>query len=203
MLLEEEVYYAGFNSQKSFGGNSYFIRRPEGNWLIDSPKYLPYLVQRFEEMGGIRHIFLTHSDDVADADKYAKRFGSRRIIHRNELDSQPGAEIVLEGDRPVAFAPEFTIIPTPGHTAGHCVLLYRERFLFTGDHLWWSREGECLGASRDYCWWSWERQIDSMAKLLEFSFTWVLPGHGQRVLLPATVMHGELAALVERMRAEA
>jgi glyoxylase-like metal-dependent hydrolase (beta-lactamase superfamily II)/ferredoxin len=201
LRLDEEVSYAGFNSPKSYGGNSYFIRLPRGNWLVDSPKYLPYLVERFEALGGIQHIFLTHSDDVADADKYAQRFGSQRIIHRDELDAQPESEVVLEGDQPVQFAPEFTIIPTPGHTAGHCVLLYRNRFLFTGDHLGWDRDDERLGASRDYCWHSWEQQIDSMAKLLDFPFTWVLPGHGQRVQLPAEVMHRELAALVERMRA--
>src|SRR5438876_9874757 len=95
LLIEEPVYYCGYNSPKSFGGNSYFVRHPEGNWLIDSPKYLPYLVGRFQEMGGLRYIFLTHRDDVADAERYAATFGSTRIIHRAELDSQPGAEIVL------------------------------------------------------------------------------------------------------------
>ena len=53
LLLEEPVFYCGFNSPKSYGGNSYFIRHPEGNWLIDSPKFLPRLVQRFEQLGGI------------------------------------------------------------------------------------------------------------------------------------------------------
>ena len=38
LLLEEPVYYCGFNSPKSYGGNSYFIRHDGGNWLIDSPK---------------------------------------------------------------------------------------------------------------------------------------------------------------------
>src|SRR5689334_5844318 len=37
--VEGEVYYCGYNSPKSYGGNSYFVRHPEGNWLIDSPKY--------------------------------------------------------------------------------------------------------------------------------------------------------------------
>lgn len=31
LLLEGSVYYCGFNSRKSFGGNSYFLRRPDGN----------------------------------------------------------------------------------------------------------------------------------------------------------------------------
>jgi ferredoxin len=137
LRLEGEVYYCGFNSPKSFGGNSYFIRHPDGNWLIDSPKFLPLLAKKFEQLGGIANIFLTHRDDVADADRYAKHFQARRIIHRAELESQPDAEWILDGDEPLELAAGFTAIPTPGHTRGHLVLLHDNRYLFTGDHLWW------------------------------------------------------------------
>ena len=140
LLIEEPVYYCGYNSPKSYGGNSYFIRHASGNWLIDSPKFVTPLVKQLEALGGIAHIFLTHQDDVADAERYAKHFGSRRIIHRDELSSQPGAEVVLEGEGPWELAPGFLAIATPGHTRGHCVLLFQERFLFTGDHLDWDRE---------------------------------------------------------------
>jgi glyoxylase-like metal-dependent hydrolase (beta-lactamase superfamily II) len=129
------VYYTGFNSPKSYGGHSYGVQHPDGNWLIDSPKYLPHLIRRFEELGGLRYILLTHRDEVAEAQKYAKRFGSQRILHRAELLAQPDAECVIDGRAPGELASEFTIIPTPGHTRGHCVLLYKGRFLFTGDHL--------------------------------------------------------------------
>ncbi len=200
--LEDGVSYCGFNSPKSYGGNSYFIQHPDGNWLIDAPKYLPHLVRRFQEAGGIRFVFLTHRDDVADAERYAATFDSRRVIHRAELDAQPGAEMVLEGTEPTLLTPEFLVIPTPGHTEGHCVLLYRDRFLFTGDHLDWDRDSQELSASQDFCWYSWTEQTASMAKLATYTFEWVLPGHGQRVRLPAERMKREMAALVERMRAE-
>ena len=198
--LDDGVYYAGFNSPKSYGGNSYFVQHPGGNWLIDSPKYLPHLVRRFEDLGGIQYIFLTHRDDVAEAHKYAQQFEGQRIIHRAELSAQPEAEIVLEGHEPVELSPGFLIIPTPGHTRGHCVLLYEERFLFSGDHLWWSRAQQCLSASKTYCWYSWTEQTQSMAKLRGFSFEWVLPGHCQRIKLSPGAMQQELAGLVERMR---
>jgi len=198
--VEDNVYYCGFNSPKSFGGNSYFLRHPEGNWLIDSPKFLPPLVERFEQMGGVAYIFLTHRDDVAEAAKYARRFSSRRIIHRKELFSQPESEMVIDGTEAVAIAPKFLVIPTPGHTRGHCCLLYEDRFLFTGDHLWFSRDAQTLSAGRDVCWYSWPEQTDSMETLLNFSFEWVLPGHGQRVKLTVDEMRRQLAALVARMR---
>jgi glyoxylase-like metal-dependent hydrolase (beta-lactamase superfamily II)/ferredoxin len=200
LLLEEPVYFCGFNSPKSYGGNSYFIRHPDGNWLIDSPKYLPRLVNQFRALGGISKVFLTHRDDVADADRYAREFGSERIIHRLELSSQPDAELVLEGFEPIELAPGFVAIPTPGHTAGHCVLLFNNRFLFTGDHLEFDRDTQQLAASRDYCWHSWPKQIESMRKLAEHRFAWVLPGHGQRVELPVPEMRRQMLTLVAQMQ---
>src|SRR6266545_7275083 len=74
LVVEEPVYYCGFNSPKSYGGNSYFVQHPAGNWLIDSPKFLPRLVRRLEALGGLAHIFLTHRDDVADAERFASHF---------------------------------------------------------------------------------------------------------------------------------
>ncbi len=199
--VEGDVYYCGFTSPKSFGGSSYFVRQAAGNWLVDAPKFLPQLVRRLEELGGLAYIFLTHRDDVADADKYARHFGAQRIIHRAELDAQPDAERVLEGDERIELAQGFAAIPTPGHTRGHLVLLHAQRYLFTGDHLAWDRDSGQLTAFRDHCWHSWTRQQASMRRLLAERFEWVLPGHGQRVHLPAAAMQTELAALVERMAA--
>ena len=71
LVIEEPVFYCGYNSPKSYGGNSYVIRHPTGNWLIDSPKFVTPLVKQLEALGGIAHIFLTHRDDVADAQRYA------------------------------------------------------------------------------------------------------------------------------------
>ena len=199
LQVEEPVYFCGYNSPKSYGGNSYFIRQSEGNWLVDSPKFVAPLVRRIEALGGISRIFLTHCDDVADADRYAEHFQSQRIIHREELHSQRAAEMVLEGDGPWELTPDFIAIATPGHTAGHCVLLTHKRFLFTGDHLDWDRDAEELSASRDYCWHSWPQQIRSMRRLATYDFEWVLPGHGQRVCLPAAPMRDQLNQLVARM----
>ena len=197
LLLAPRVFYCGFNSRKSFGGNSYFVEHRDGNWLIDSPRYVEYLARQFTERGGVRYIFLTHRDDVADADRWAARFGATRIIHRLELASQPAAERVIDGWEAVEVEPGFLAIPTPGHTRGHCVLLHDDQFLFTGDHIAWSRERQCLIASREVCWHSWREQVKSVEKLDRYSFEWVLPGHGQRVRLPRNEMRHEMARLIQ------
>jgi ferredoxin len=53
LILEEPVFYCGYNSPRSYGGNSYFIRHAAGNWLIDAPKFVTPLVQQLEGLGGI------------------------------------------------------------------------------------------------------------------------------------------------------
>ena len=74
---------------------------------------------------------------------------------------------------------QLVAIPVPGHTRGHTVLLYRNKYLFTGDHLAWSPNRQTLIAFRGACWYSWEAQTRSMEKLLGYDFEWVLPGHGR------------------------
>ena len=199
LAIEPPVSYCGFASPKSFGGSSYLLEHPDGNWLIDSPRWVERLARRFEERGGIRYIFLTHRDDVADAARYAARFGSTRIIHRLELEAQPDAERVIDGQEPVELAPGFLAIPTPGHTRGHMVLLACGRFLFSGDHIWWSRARGRLNASRSVCWYSWPEQVRSVARLEPYSFEWVLPGHGERISLARAEMAAEMARLCRNL----
>ena len=205
MTIEPGVSYCGFTSPDSFGASSYFVEHPDGNWLVDSPRWNVHLEKRFEERGGIAKIFLTHQDDVADAARWAERFGAQRIIHRQDHDAQPDAEIVIEGVDRVAFGKDFLAIPTPGHTKGHMVLLHRERFLFTGDHVWWSRNRKRLWASREVCWHDWREQTESVEKLLALfgdghRFEWILPGHGERIERSDLEMRRALLRLVETMR---
>jgi glyoxylase-like metal-dependent hydrolase (beta-lactamase superfamily II) len=199
LLIEDDVYYSGFNSPRSYGGNSFFIKSSSGNWLIDSPKFLTFLAEQMATMGGIKYIFLTHRDDVADAQKYAEYFSASRIIHRDELSAQPGAEIVIDGYDAQKFETDFTIIPVPGHTKGHMVLLYKDKFLFTGDHLAFDPAGGHLYAFSDYCWYSWAEQTKSMKRLSKYDFEWVLASHGDRGKLSSPEMKKQIAQLVKTM----
>jgi glyoxylase-like metal-dependent hydrolase (beta-lactamase superfamily II)/ferredoxin len=177
--IAEGVSFCGFTSRSSFGAWSYFVERNAGNLLVDSPKAVPRLVAEFSRRGGVARMFLTHRDDVADHEAFAKTFGCERILH--EADRTAGTarvERLLSGTEPIELAPDLLAIPTPGHTPGHAVLLYREKFLFTGDHLAWSRRRNGLVAFRDACWYSWTEQVRSMSRLLDIRFEWVLPGHG-------------------------
>jgi glyoxylase-like metal-dependent hydrolase (beta-lactamase superfamily II) len=166
--------------------------------LIDSPRFARTLVRRIEEMGGISLMFFSHRDDVADHDKFHKHFGCRRIIHRADARGID-AEQFLEGNEPVALDNELLAIPVPGHTRGHVVLLYRNKFLFTGDHLAWSDNRGGLIAFRDVAWYSWPEQTRSMKRLLDYRFEWVLPGHGRRAHQSHDTMHQSLINCIEWM----
>lgn len=198
--LAPGVYRCGFNSRDSYGAHSYFVKRPEGNLLVDSPRFSKELRLFFEKAGGIADILLSHRDDVADADKYAEEFGSRVWIHKSDSRAAPYAtNKIIETDE-VKIREGLRAIPVPGHTKGSVVYLLEDKYLFTGDSLAWSEDRKQLIAFRDACWYSWEALTESLARLKGYRFDWVLPGHGWHTHLSAEKMSRQLAALVGRMK---
>lgn len=200
-LIENGIYFCGFASESSYGASSYLIVRPEGNVLVDSPRFASPLVKQIEKLGGVELMFLTHRDDVADHEKWGRHFNAARVMHRDDIGrALGGIERVLTGREPVELDGELLAIPTPGHTRGHTVLLYRNRYLFSGDHLWWSASLDSLNASDRVCWYSWTEQTRSMERLLDYNFEWVLPGHGRRAHLSSSLMRAQLDQCVTRMK---
>lgn len=200
LLLEDNVYFCGFTSESSFGAWSYLITRPEGNILIDSPRFATQLLKRIEALGGVSRMLLTHKDDVADHELFHKKFGCERVMHADDGAARLGVEQVIQGSEPVQLDDDLLVIPVPGHTRGHVVFLYRNKFLFTGDHLAWSPARRTLTAFRSVAWYSWARQTESMEKLLSYEFEWVLPGHGDMHHADAQSMHHHLERCVAWMK---
>jgi glyoxylase-like metal-dependent hydrolase (beta-lactamase superfamily II)/ferredoxin len=180
--LGDDVHFCGFAAECSYGAQSYLIVRPEGNVLVDSPRAMPRLLDRIEALGGVRWMFLTHRDDVADHAKFARRFGCTRVLHADDVTSDTrDVELKIEGKEPARLADDLQVIPVPGHTRGSAALLFRNLALFTGDHLFANDDGDALYASHSVCWYSWEEQRRSLEALLAFDFCWVLPGHDGRL----------------------
>jgi glyoxylase-like metal-dependent hydrolase (beta-lactamase superfamily II)/ferredoxin len=199
--IAEGVYACGYASAASYGASAYLIRRPGGNLLVDSPRAARPLFDRIRDLGGVQWMFLTHRDDVADHDKFHRAFGCQRILHAADLDPRGGTRDVerpLTGTAPVRLDDELLAIPVPGHTRGSAALLYRDRFLFTGDHLWGDEETGRLSMSRSVCWHSWPEQLRSLRRLLDHRFEWVLPGHGRRFQARSA---GEMRAAIEALLA--
>ena len=203
LLIAENVYFCGFTSESSFGGWSYLITRPPnqgGNVLIDSPRFATQLVKRIEAMGGVSKMLLTHRDDIADHALFRKKFDCVRIMHEADGARRLAIEETLDGEEEISLDDDLIAIPTPGHTRGHVVFLYRKKFLFTGDHLAWSPTRKTLTAFRSVAWYSWARQTSSMEKLLAYDFEWVLPGHGDTHHDNASSMRGHLESCIAWMK---
>lgn len=199
--IGDEVYFCGWAAESSYGAAAWLIRRPGGNVLVDSPRAASTLLARLDELGGVRFMFLTHRDDVADHAAFAKRFGCERIIHRADaIGDTRNAERIVDGDAPIALAPDLVVVPVPGHSRGSCVLVYRETYAFTGDHVWATDDQRALEAGRDVSWYSWPEQKRSMARLASHRFTHVLPGHGRRFRTETPEqMQAELRRLADAM----
>ena len=201
--LDDNVYFCGFTSESSFGAWSYLITRPAsegGNVLIDSPRFASQLIKRIEVMGGVSRMLLTHKDDIAAHALFHKKFGCERLMHANDGATRLGLEQVLQGEEPVQLDDDLLVIPVPGHTRGHIVFLYKNKFLFTGDHLAWSPERQTLTAFRSVAWYSWPEQTRSMERLLDYEFEWVLPGHGDIHHDSVENMHHHLERCVSWMK---
>lgn len=200
--IDDDVYRCGYTSESSFGAISYYLAG--ARTMVDSPRFAAPLVKNIDALGGVKRMLLTHQDDVADHAKFHERFGCERVLHRDDVRSRTASvEVQPAGIDPVDLGDGLLMIPTPGHTKGHAVFLYREKFLFTGDHLAWDADEHQLYAFRGACWYSWTEQIKSMAGLLDYRFEWVLPGHGRPVNLPAGEMHAHLERCVAWMKKRA
>lgn len=196
------VFDVGYCSESSFGASAWFVTRPDGNLLIDSPRWTEALAGPFEELGGIAHILLTHRDDVADAQRWATRFSARVWIHADDASAAPFATDLIHGTagEPTTIAPGVVVHPAPGHTRGSVVFVVDDAFCFSGDSLAWNPKRQDLAASRGTCWYSWSAQTRSLDALAHHArFRWVLPGHGARVQRDPGELHRSLTGLVARM----
>lgn len=196
------VFDCGYAAESSAGAASWLVQRKDGNILVDSPRFMGPLLARLRALGGVRLMFLTHRDDVADHARWAEALGCERVLHAGDVTADTdGIERRIEGGDPVPLAEGVLAIPVPGHTAGSAALLVDEKLLFTGDHLWGDAAGR-LGASRSVCWHDWGAQTASMERLAAFRFEWVLPGHGRPWRAPsAEDARREVLALAQAMRA--
>jgi glyoxylase-like metal-dependent hydrolase (beta-lactamase superfamily II)/ferredoxin len=195
------VWRLGHNARSSFGAHSFLVQRPNGNLMIDAPRWTREVAEPVAAIGGVSDILLSHRDDVADADRYAEHFGARVWIHEADGAAAPYATDVLTGTEPVDVRPDVVGIPVPGHTRGSVLYLVDGHLLFTGDSLAWNPRVERLTAFRDACWYSWPEQTASLGRLVAsgLRFDAVFAGHGWSWRAPADELHASLIALVARM----
>lgn len=199
LALDERVYLCGHNSRQTAGANSYLLRRAAGSLMIDTPRWSPALAARYEALGPVTDVLLTHRDHAAHGRRYADRLGARLWIHEGDLDAAPDADQIMRGTDPVEIAAGVTAYPLPGHTEGSVLYLADDLYCFSGDSFYWSRSTGDIAVADSVTWYS----ITELAASLErtaprIRFEWLLPGHGDRQQLAAADMARRLQALAAR-----
>jgi glyoxylase-like metal-dependent hydrolase (beta-lactamase superfamily II) len=202
MALDDAVYLCGHNSTRTAGANSYLLRRPDGTMMmVDTPRWSPVLAARYEALGPVTDVLLTHRDHAAHGRGYADRFGARLWIHEGDVKAAPDADRVLRGTAPAEIAAGVTAVPFPGHTQGSVLYLADERYCFSGDSLYWSRTTADIEVYDTVVWFSIRELAASLVRIAgRLRFEWLLPGHGDRRRLPADDMARRLRRLTARTR---
>lgn len=200
LALDDSVHLCGHNSRHTAGANSYLLRRPSGAMMmIDTPRWDRGLASRYETLGPVTDVLLTHRDHAAHGRRYADRFGARLWIHEGDLDAAPDADRVIRGVDPVEIAENVMAYPLPGHTRGSVLYVADERYCFSGDSFYWSRTTADLEVAESVTWYSIEELAASLARTAgRLRFEWLLPGHGDRKRLPAREMSRRLSELTTR-----
>ncbi|MBR7676478.1 MBL fold metallo-hydrolase [Streptomyces daliensis] len=202
LALDDHVHLCGHNAPRTAAANAYLLRRPDGTrMMIDTPRWSTELADRYEALGRITDVLLTHRDHAAHGRRYADRFGARLWIHEGDLDAAPDADQVLRGTDPVRIAAGVTAYPLPGHTRGSVLYVADERYCFSGDSMYWSRTTGDVEVAANVTWYSITEQAASLDRTVgSLRFEWLLPGHGDRRRLPSDEMARRLRQLAERAR---
>ncbi|MEU8915287.1 MBL fold metallo-hydrolase [Streptomyces nigrescens] len=202
LALDDTVHLCGHNSRHTAGANAYLLRRPTGStMMIDTPRWSAELADRYEALGPVTDVLLTHRDHAAHGRRYADRFGARLWIHEGDLDAAPDADHLIRGTDPVEIGAGVTAYPLPGHTRGSVLYLADGRYCFSGDSFYWSRTTADLEVAASVTWYSITELAAFLARTApRLRFEWVLPGHGDRKRLPAEEMTRRLAHLTARTR---
>ncbi len=127
--------------------HAYLLTRDDGNVLFYNTGH-QHEIDRMAELGGVRHHFLSHQDELGDTIRTIhQRFGAKFGGHVRERDvfaKIRDPDILFDGRETVLGNVE--VIPAPGHTPGStCYQVFSptgKRYLFTGDTLFLSESGD-------------------------------------------------------------
>ena len=133
----------------------------------------------------------------AEAEDYHQEFQSTLYFPKAEKNKK---NLIIDQylDEEIQITEDLLAIPTPGHTKGHFCYLYKNKFLFTGDHLCYSNSRGHLIGFKNHCWYSVKELRSSIEKLKSYKFNYILPGHGSPIKYESSEQaHAEIDRCLE------
>ena len=160
----EGVLDVGYACRQAGGAAAWLLLRPEGNVLVDVPRYAKPLLAKVEALGGVAYIVVTHPRRAGQHRAWAKRFGARCVgagptPEGAAVETAPPGRSTLTADLELVAA-----------GAGHLAVRWREEVLCAGGLLQVDADGELVIP----------RETALQAELLRgLAFGRVLPAHGR------------------------
>lgn len=185
----KDVFYNGYSASATFGASSWLLLHRGKNpcaVMFDCPRFNSQLANRIKalakELRGVKYLVLSHSDDVAGHERWAKALGAVRVIHELECNKRQHTDMcemkLSDSSFPFSLDEGLELIHVPGHTKGSIAMFHHDsQSLFAGDHIMFlQREGRVLGGgfSSDV-----PLQAKSVEKLKDLPFMYGWPGHGR------------------------
>lgn len=170
------------------GTNQYIIGKDSAvviDVALSADSNMDGIIEQAEALGAgkIDKILLTHihMDHCGGALALKRRTGAKIGIHRSRAGHLGGEDFQYGDNDRIAFGGgELQVLHTPGHESGHCCFYEsQDRVLFSGDNI--LGYGTAVihppdGNMTDY--------LKSLERLLQFSISLILPGHGPLVGKP-------------------
>ncbi len=127
--------------------HAYLLVRKGGNVLFYNTAQ-PKAIEALAAAGGVACHYLSHRDEMGESLRWIReRYGARLGCHRlEESDCARFCNPDILFDRRQVISEGVEVIPTPGHSPGSTCFLVSvaagERYLFTGDTLYFDAEDQ-------------------------------------------------------------
>jgi len=148
--------------------NSYFIRRPDGNIVVDPLAWTSEDEKQMEALGGVAHIITTNRDHERMSQLLAETFGAKVAAGERDapLLKQQVVASLREGDEPFSGARviAFDGLKSPGEIA---LSLPGSKAAIVGDALWGDPAGTVRLLADD-------KLLDPKAAVLSLRKLWAL-----------------------------
>ncbi len=172
--IDEEVFDVGYASSRAGGAASWLLRHPDGNVLVDVPRFARPLLTKLTELGGVRWIVITHRGAAGEHAAWARHFSATRVMHAADVDAS-ATDMERVTTTEVTLARDLHVVPVPGPTPGSLAVLWEGRVAGAGRLLAGTPDGGLAPSSVHH---ASEQHWRSAEALCRRGFRRLLPSHG-------------------------